>query len=121
MFGFADGFIVIGRIKLGTISTPGGLLDCEIDVSKTVGRYTQGNYLTDSHYHVPGNHFDFGRRKSLVVLPELGIDFIERFRLVMAQENREKDSPLLGIAAHWRVQWAGRWGSLFCAQSPAGH
>ena len=86
VLGFSDGFIIIGRIKLGMISTPGGLLDRKINIPEPVGRYAQGDCLTDSHDYIPGDHFNSGWRKSFVVplFPELGVDFIQRFRLVVA-------------------------------------
>src|SRR5258708_16216352 len=123
MLGFSGSFIVIGRIKLRAISTPGGLLDGEIDIPETIGRYAQCDYLTDSHHHVPGNHFNSGRRKRFVValFPELRIDFIECLRLIVAQEDSEKDGSLLGLAVRRRIRDGWRRTCLLCGYRTDGN
>jgi len=67
------------------IGTPGGLFNRPIDLAQAAGGHSQGNDLADAHHDVPGNYLNALRWKLLKIIlaAQLGIDLIERFRLVV--------------------------------------
>jgi hypothetical protein len=92
----SDGFEVVSRIEFSAKAAPCSLLDSAIDFAQALRRNAQRHYLPDAHHHVPGHDFDAGGWKRLVetLLPEFGIDLLERFRLIMLEKNGEQKCAL---------------------------
>ena len=94
LLGFAlllgNRLIVVGRIKLGAIRTPGALLNGAIDLAQTAGRHAQSDYLADTHHYIPRDDLDPLRRKFLVVILalELLVDLIDGLALIMLEKDR---------------------------------
>jgi hypothetical protein len=64
--------------------------------SRRLRRNAQCHDLPNPHHDVPGHDLDAGRWKRLVetLLSQLGIDLLERFRLVVLEENGEQKCAL---------------------------
>src|ERR1700750_234507 len=60
----SKGFVVVGRIELGAISTPRRLFDGAVHVAQAIGRHAQRHHLADAHHHVPGYDLDAAGGKS---------------------------------------------------------
>src|SRR5262249_19658635 len=88
---------------LGPVAAPGGLLDGAIDFPKPLGWDAQRDDLADPHHHIPTHDLDIGWRKRLVetLRPQLRLDLVERFRLVVLEKDRQQERALASLGGGW--------------------
>jgi len=80
-----DRFEVVGRVKLGPVAAPSGLLDDPVRIAQFFGRHTQDHNLTDPHHHVPGDDLDSLGWKFVVPagLPQVLVSLFDGFGFVV--------------------------------------
>ena len=93
MRGKADGLVVVGQIEFGSIGSPRGVLNHAVDFAHARRRQAECDNLSNPHLDIPALDFDPRRRESLIetLSGELGVEFAEGTRLIVAQEDGEQD------------------------------
>ena len=107
VLGHADRLIVVGRIELGPIGAPCGILEHPVDLPQPRRRQAKRDHLPDAHLDIPAHHLDPRRREGLVeTLPrQLGVELAERTRLVVLEEDGQEDgvvdaASIRGVDVH---------------------
>jgi hypothetical protein len=100
VLGHPDRLIIVGRIELGPIGAPRGVLEHPVDLAQPLRRRAKDDHLPDAHLDIPAHHLDPRRREGLVeALPrQLGVEFARRPRLVVLEEDGEGDG-VVGAAS----------------------
>jgi hypothetical protein len=90
--------VIVRGIKFCVEGAPHSFFESDIDFSQLLGRQPQGDDVPDSHHDGIGNDLDSFRGEIFdeTGFDEVVVDFIQRFALVMTQDDGQHDLPVVG-------------------------
>jgi hypothetical protein len=90
--------VIVARIKFSSKRAPYSFFEGDVDLSQFIGRQPQRDDVADSHNDVIRNDLDPFRREILdeAGLEQVVVDFVQGFALVVTQDYRQHDFPVVG-------------------------
>ena len=99
--------VVVGGEEFGSVGAPAGVFEHAVDLSQPRGGEADGEDLTDTHHHIPTEHFNAGRREGFgeALSGQLGVEFGQGPRLVVLEEYGQQHGVVGGCGGAAYRRW----------------